>query len=99
MSNRRGSARGADDRLDPRLFRELAKAGLRLPQADAEVRAAESYVAGWPGELPSRLQRAPDMGSPYPQGVGTLRRRLEQLAAEPETREREPREPDLDMDR
>lgn len=47
------------ERLEPKLYQELGKAGWRIPQAEHEVRAAEDWVSRSPDRVPARLDQLP----------------------------------------
>jgi hypothetical protein len=77
-----------NDRLDPGIYSELAKAGWRMPQSEAEVRAAEELVSKTPGDPPKRLARTPDLGSSEgrsPERGGILSRYLRDDGREPKS--------------
>jgi hypothetical protein len=53
-----------NERLDPRLHADLARAGWTMPESESEVRAAEEWARNVPGELPARLRDTPEIGAP-----------------------------------
>jgi hypothetical protein len=62
-----------NERLDPKIHRDMAQLGWKIPQTEAEVRAAEELVAKAPDELPARLLEMPDKEPPQKRG-GILER-------------------------
>jgi hypothetical protein len=52
-----------NERLDAKVYADLAKVGWRIPESEAEVRAAEEWAGKSPGELPQRLRVTPATGS------------------------------------
>jgi hypothetical protein len=51
------------ERLDAKVYADLAKVGWRVPETEVEVRAAEEWAGKSPDELPQRLRVTPAMGS------------------------------------
>src|SRR5690349_1223219 len=49
-----------NERLDPKIHRDLAQLGWKIPQSEAEVRAAEEWASKLPGEIPARLRGMPN---------------------------------------
>lgn len=93
MSKQHEPSGERSERLDPRLYQELGKAGWRIPQGEHEVRAAEDWVSRSPDRVPARLDQLP--GEDGQQKVrGVLDRYLHDAARAPSVDESKSKDAD-----
>lgn len=104
MSKREQTSEDPNERLDPKVYADLARIGWRTPQTEAEVRAAEEWAAKSPSELPARLHDTPDIAQSDPgmPGSGSILSRYlrdDRSSTVPsDTKSREADSPDRELD-
>lgn len=91
------------EHLNPRIYRDLAKLGWKIPETEVEVQAAEEWAEKPLGELPARLHETQDPNKESAQRsngiLGRYLREAEQHRSLDDSKAKDARNPKRDNER